>query len=158
MYVNSQFSRVFLRLSLAGCSSASETDSPLRVSIEFVRLDSGFNTLLQQSPMRLTAITNQADLEQIWPSISTLPTPVLGDSTIVIAELGTQSGTGPEIMVESIVENTSFIEVFVTSFFGGPGCTEDSALSTPFDAVQFESIRQPIMFRERMEIVRCDAS
>jgi len=50
------------------------------------------------------------------------------------------------------------LEVFVTSFFGGPGCTEDSALSTPFDAVQFESIRQPIMFRERMEIVRCDAS
>lgn len=158
MYVNSQFSRVFLLLFLAGCSSDSETDSPLRVSIEFVRLDSGFNTLLQQSPMRLTAITNQADLEQIWPSISTLPTPVLGDSTIVIAELGTQSGTGPEIMVESIVENTSFIEVFVISFFGGPGGTEDSALPIPFDAVQFESIRQPIVFRERMEIVRCDAS
>ena len=141
---------------LAGCSSDSDSDSFEEEPINFIRLDSGFNSLSQESPKRLTVLRNQADLDQIWPSISSLPTPTIGTSTIFIAEMATRPGIGvAEIVVESIVENTDYAEVVITSFVPGPDCAVDAALSTPFDAVQFDAA-QLVLFRERLEIVDCE--
>ena len=146
---------LFSVLILAGCSS--DSDNPLEESINFTILQRGSNSLLEMPTKRLMAIREQAELDQVWPTISSLPTPVIGASTIVIAELGTLVFSSPMagIELESIVENSDHTEVFITTFMPGSNCPADDGFSTPFDAVQFERTREPILFRERLVIVDC---
>jgi len=143
---------ILIGSTLLACSSS---DDPNSISI--FGLISGFNSLDIESSKRLTVVTNQERFEEEWRRL--LPddpfSPDFDTRTVVISEMGTQTGTGVAFIgVTSVVPGRNFTEVTVTSFIPGEGCEEDAALSTPFDVSSFES-RQPIIFTERVERVEC---
>jgi len=137
---------------LLGCLSEDDPNS-----IGFFRIISGSNSLEIESSKRLTAFTNQERFDEGWRRVLGGEPSVINFNmrTAVIAEMGTQTGTGvPHIGVTSVVVREGFTEVIVTSFIPEAGCSEDAALSSPFSVMTFEST-QPIIFKEQVDIVQC---
>ena len=140
-----------------GCSSSSDEETEL-IPISFVGIAMDFNSLEIESSKRLTVVTNQEEFQQEWLRLSLEQAPFIDFESlnVVIAEMGTQSGTGvAQIIVESVAEGIDHTKVNVTTFLPGAGCTEDAALSTPFHVVSVES-KNTFLFSERLDTVNCN--
>ena len=93
-----------------GCSSSSDEETEL-ISISFVGIAMDFNSLEIESSKRLTVVTNQEEFQQEWLRLSLEQAPLIDFESlnVVIAEMGTQSGTGAVSYTHLTLPTTPYV-------------------------------------------------
>jgi hypothetical protein len=110
-----------------------------------------------------TVVRDSADWRTLWARINrpfipapALPTIDFRREMVVVAGLGTRPSAGYDIVIESVEQDSTGIEVALRRESPAPGCPVAAVMTQPLDVARIPASNLRVRFRERSVVVPCD--
>ncbi|MGH9887429.1 MAG: protease complex subunit PrcB family protein [bacterium] len=152
---------------LTACSGAFVGGQPPRVPVPVNRLRTGAEAFSTYTGVRdsLRAVVRDSALwRQLWDRINQpfFPRPALPlidfrREMLVVAGLGSRPTAGYDVVIETVDQDSSGIEVGLRRASPAPGCPVSAVVTQPLDIARIPASEQPVRFRERTVVVPCGA-
>ena len=144
---------------------ASAQPSPERGPIAVTRLrdgEGGFSTYTGVVDSVRVVVRDSANWRALWTRINRpfIPAPDLppidfSREMVVVAGLGKRPSGGYDIVIESVEQDSSGIEVALRRASPAPGCPVPAVMTQPLDVARIPASVLRVRFRERSVVVPC---
>jgi PrcB C-terminal len=141
--------------------------SPDRETVAVTRLrdsarETAFSTYTGMLDSVRTVVRDSANWRTVWAQINRpfIPSPALPPidfkrEMVVVAGLGARPSGGYDIVIESVEQDSTGIEVALRRASPAPGCPVAAAMTQPLDMALIPASDQRVRFRERSVVIPC---
>ncbi|HEY9226698.1 MAG TPA: protease complex subunit PrcB family protein [Gemmatimonadaceae bacterium] len=152
---------------LTACSSAIPAghSTAQSVPVPLVRLRDGavaFSMYTGVGDSLRAVVRDSSRWRQLWDRINQpfYPRPALPPidfrrEMIVVAGLGARPSAGYDVVIETVEQDSTGIEVGLRRASPAPGCPVAAVTTQPLDIARIPASGQPVRFRERTVVVPC---